>query len=442
MGGGIFLAVLLALSASLPKKVSVTHNLKKEVLLREFSGARIMGQTFTAELNNLSCIEVMLSSSNKRDGGNFFFYLKKERESKTDIFKFQGEVLNIRNNEFFRFEFPEIKHSKEKKYVFLIEIPESLPVNALDLWSSSEDQYERGEKIINGEIYPGDLVFKTEYQQGFMLSGELLIQRLCKIGSFFANLIKNKIFYLLLFFLFFIWGSVTFIQKKRILQKKYGFWAVFGFILLAVLAGVMILFSGKIVVYNQFKNTIPEKEIYGKENIGQTFTADYDYLWAVDVLMATHRRKVTGEIVFHLKRGVETPDGLVQKKVSTEKIKDNRFYRYQFPKIRNSKGKEYYFYLEAPEAEPGNAVALWTHHEDKYFDGEKIINGRKAQGDLVFRTVYKAGWVHKAGLFLKKITKAKPFPLNKSWFYIGLIGIFLLSSAFFLTFIMKIIDES
>ena len=75
IGGGFFLIGLLALSASLPKKVSVTHNLKKEVLSEEFSGARNIGQTFVAELNNLSCIEVMLSSSSKSDGGNFFFYL-------------------------------------------------------------------------------------------------------------------------------------------------------------------------------------------------------------------------------------------------------------------------------------------------------------------------------------------------------------------------------
>lgn len=440
--GAVVLLGLLVLSVSFPKQVSITHNLKNDILVGGISGEKNVGQTFVAELDNLSCIEVMLTTSNKNKRGNFFFNLRSDRGSDEDIFRFQGQVPSIRDNEFFRFEFPEIKHSQEKKYFFLIEVPESMPEKALAIWSSAEDQYKKGEKIINGERSPGDLVFKTEYRQGMTLGISMLIQRLRTIERFFVNLFKNKVFYLVLIFLVFLWVSVTFIYKKRIFHKKYGFWAVFGFILSAVLVGIVVLFSGKIVVYNQFRNTIPAGEIYGKENVGQTFKADYDQLWAVDVLMATHQRKVTGEIIFHLKREVENSDSLVQKKVDAEKIKDNQYFRYQFPETEDSKGKNYYFYLEAPEAEPGNALTVWTHHEDKYFDGEKIINGKKAKGDLVFRTVYKVGLSNKAELFLNEIKRAKPFPLNRSWFYIGLIGLFLLGSAFFLTYLIKIINGS
>jgi len=52
------------------------------------------------------------------------------------------------------------------------------------------------------------------------------------------------------------------------------------------------------------------------------------------------------------------------------------------PKIEDSKGKEYYFYFEAPEASPGNALTVWANDEDKYFEGEKIINGKPARCGL------------------------------------------------------------
>jgi len=441
VGGVILFLGVLALSISLPKKISVTHNLKSDVFIGGISEERNFGQTFVAELDNLFCIEVKVAVSNKNREENLFFYLRSDIGSERDIFKFQEKASNIPSDEFFRFEFPEIKHSKGKKYFFFIEIPESIPENALTSWSSAEDQYEKGEKIIHGERLPGDLVFKTEYRQGIMLSGGILIQRLRIIGRFFANLLQNKVFYFILFFLVFIWGTITVIHKKEILQKKYGFWSVWIFILLAVLLGLIILFSGKIVVYNQVRNTLPAGEIYGKETIGQTFIANYENLWAVDILMATHRRKVAGEILFYLKRSVETPYSLAQQKVNAERIKDNRFFRYKFPKLEYSKGEKYYFYLEAPGAKPGNALTVWAHHKNRYDEGEKVVDGEKAEGDLVFRTVYNIGLNNKLKLFLHEITRAKPFPLNRSWFYLGFIGLFLLSSAFFLTYLMKIINE-
>lgn len=157
--------------------------------------------------------------------------------------------------------------------------------------------------------------------------------------------------------------------------------------------------------------------------------------------MATYQRDITGQIIFHLKKEAGATDDLFRKKVDAEEIKDNRYYRFQFPKIEDSKEEKYFFYFEAPGAEPGNALTVWANDDDKYFDGERIINGEAAQGDLIFKTVYDKTLGEKAELFLSEITRSKPFPLNKKWFYLGFIGLFFLGCSLFLTCLIKAFNE-
>jgi hypothetical protein len=273
---------------------------------------------------------------------------------------------------------------------------------------------------------------------GWRLSLGVLGHRLGMIANFFVNLFQNKVFYFVLALFAFLWGAVTFIRKKALFQKRYEFWMVFGFVLVLILAWIFLLFSKRIVVYNSYINTVPAGEIYGEKKIGQTFQAEYDDLCALEVLMANYARKVTGEVIFHLKKEVRASDDLLQKKVDAGKIKDNRYFRFKLPNLENSKGKEYYFYFEAPQAEPGNALTVWANEEDKYFEGKKIVNGKEAEGDLIFRTVYDKKLGEKVRMFLNEITRAKPFPLNKDWFYIGLIGLFILSGSLFLTYFVKV----
>jgi len=434
--GVVILLGLLVLSAAFPRRVSLAHNLQSKIPVGEIYGGIKAGQTFVAEFNNLSCIEIMLATLDRKNRGNFFFYLRNGVGSDDDIFKYQGKMEKVKNNTFFRFSFPKIKDSKGKKYYFFIAAPDASLGNAITIWSSSKDLYKGGQKISDGNPAHGDLVFKTEYELNWRLSLEALVKRLRMIGGFFVRLFQNKFFYFVLFLLGFIWGLITLIQKENLFQRKGGFWAVFGFVLVAVLVWIVLLFSKKIVVYNSYLNTYPVGEIYGEKKIGQTFTAAYDDLLAVDVLMANYRRKVTGEIIFHLKE-VGASNSSFQTIVDTKRIKDNHYFRYKFPEIEDSKGKSYYFYFEAPKAKPGNALTIWANDEDKYFEGEKIVNGKPAEGDLVFKTVYDLGLRGNMATFLNEITQNKPSPLNKKSFYIVLILLFVFSCALFVTALLK-----
>lgn len=196
-------------------------------------------------------------------------------------------------------------------------------------------------------------------------------------------------------------------------------------------------FLRKINAYNQLKHDVPVGEIYGNVHVGQTFLAEYEGLSGIDVLMATYNRKNTGEFIFHLKDDIRTTEDLFNCKIDIGQLKDNQYVTFNFPRIRNSKGKTIYFYIEAPQSQPGNAITIWSNSKDSYTEGEKFVNGVASEGDLAFKTKYKPGLKNSFNAFLEKVSRDKPFPLNKKSFYIVLILLFILSASLFMTLMAK-----
>jgi hypothetical protein len=169
------------------------------------------------------------------------------------------------------------------------------------------------------------------------------------------------------------------------------------FLLFPIFAVVITLllyttsFLRKITVFNQLKHNIPVGEIHGNIQTGQTFLAEYNGLTGIDVLMATYNRKNTGECIFHLKDDINSNEDLFSQEIDISQIKDNTYFNFDFPKIRDSKGKKIYFYIDAPYSQPGNAITIWSNSKDTYKEGEKIVNGIPSEGDLAFKTKYSPG---------------------------------------------------
>jgi hypothetical protein len=209
------------------------------------------------------------------------------------------------------------------------------------------------------------------------------------------------------------------------------------FFVVIVLLVYSTSFLRKITVFNHLKHNIPVGEIHGDIQIGQTFLADYDGLSGIDVLMATYNRKNTGECIFHLKDDINRTEDLFSREIDISQIKDNTYFNFKFPKIRHSKGKKIYFYIEAPYSQPGNAITIWSNSKDTYKEGEKIVNGVASEGDLAFKTKYRPGLKSSFDEFLGKITQNKPSPLNKKSFYVVLILLFIFGASLFLTLITK-----
>jgi hypothetical protein len=226
-------------------------------------------------------------------------------------------------------------------------------------------------------------------------------------------------------------------DMKKLFSRGYVVLLIFLFFLLFLSMIYSFSFLRKITVFNNLKHDAPVGEIYGDNKVGQTFSADYDGLSGIEPLLATYNRKNTGKFLFHLKQGGTDAKDISSYPVDIREVKDNSYFHLSFPKIEDSKGKTYYFYLEAPQSRPGNAITIWYHTSDSYKNGEKILNGIPSQGDLAFKTAYRPGLVKGLSTFLEKLTQNKPSPLNKRALYLVLMVLFVLSGSLLMTFLIK-----
>ena len=438
----VIVTILIFFSISLPKKIVIFNQSENNTAVGEIYGDRKIGQTFIAEYNNLSAVKVLLATYNRENHAEFIFHLKSEVKSKEDIHIYRDDTMWVQDNKFFRFPFPKIKNSKRKRYFFYLDSPQSKQGNAITIWSNTEDLYKEGEKIVNGAASEGDLVFKTEYERGLRLSFVAFLGNISKFSIFLVNIFGNKFFYFLFLIIISIWAFGIFSKKLALFNKKGGFILAYCILVMTVSILIIMLLSKKIVVSNQYKNTTVVGEIYGDTKAGQTFVAEYDNLSAIEVLLATYDRKNSGEFIFHLKRDLSSEEDLYNYKAYLEKVKNHKYNNFKFPKIINSNRKKFYFYFEAPQSQPGNAITIWCNSLDLYKDGEKIINGVASEGDFVFKTTYNLGLKNNFNIFLEEIIQNKPSPLNKKLFYIILILVFVLSSSLFMTFLAKFFIKS
>ena len=126
-------------------------------------------------------------------------------------------------------------------------------------------------------------------------------------------------------------------------------------------------------------------EIKGDNRPGQTFISGADNLAQVQVLGATFGGKASGVLTFHLKNASTDATDLVTEHLDTAHLPDNAFWSITFPPVLNSKGRSFYFYLEASGAPTVQAPTLWYNKSDVYRGGTHTQDGKSAEGDLVFR---------------------------------------------------------
>jgi hypothetical protein len=163
-------------------------------------------------------------------------------------------------------------------------------------------------------------------------------------------------------------------------------------------------------------------ELVGSATSGQTFVSAFPGLARVEVLMASYGRQVTGTFLFHLRDAAGAGDDLVVLACDASQVRDNAFYVFKFPPIRDSAGRSLYFYLEAPQARPGNAITLLGSTQDTLTDGEAVFQG--VQGgevrDLAFRVRYDTTLPERFSVVLDRLSASKPGLLGDPWWYVVL----------------------
>ena len=128
-------------------------------------------------------------------------------------------------------------------------------------------------------------------------------------------------------------------------------------------------------------------EISGPYRVGQTFVAGADGLTAVQVAGATFGHPATGRLRFHLRSDPTAPSDLATVTVDAATLGDNVDWTFRFPPIRQSQGRAFYFYFDAPAVAEAQAVTVYYTKGNHYRAGSRMQDERPAGGDLVFRTI-------------------------------------------------------
>ena len=102
----VIIIAIIFFSISLPRTVAIFNQPKNNIPVGEIYGDTKIGQTFLAEYNDLSAIEVLMATYNRENSGEFIFHLKSDVSGREDIYSFKGDMGKVQNNAFFRFSFP------------------------------------------------------------------------------------------------------------------------------------------------------------------------------------------------------------------------------------------------------------------------------------------------------------------------------------------------
>ena len=139
---------------------------------------------------------------------------------------------------------------------------------------------------------------------------------------------------------------------------------------------------------NQDFSDLARGEITTSNSYGQTFLSRHNGLSAVSVLMATFGRRNMYSTVFHLRDSATSSTDIVTVTFNNSDVRDDTWQTFYFSPIPDSANRTFFFYFTSSDAVTGNAVTAWSSSQDIYPDGEIIVNGKPATGDLSFRTFY------------------------------------------------------
>jgi len=122
------------------------------------------------------------------------------------------------------------------------------------------------------------------------------------------------------------------------------------------------------------------------ETVGQTFVSAGPNLSSIDVVVATYGKKLaSGFVKLHLRANPGTSHDIASATVQATKITDNMFVSLNFPPIPDSKGRSFYFFMEAEQFASNDAVTTWISKSDIYRDGQFYRNGRPTAYDMLIR---------------------------------------------------------
>ena len=161
-------------------------------------------------------------------------------------------------------------------------------------------------------------------------------------------------------------------------------------------------------------------ELLTDSRAGQTFVPEERGLYRIDVRTGNFLRRNTGTVIFHLRRSPAQGDDLLTLKIEAADVQESVFQSFEFTPLPDAPGEPLYFYLEAPEAQTGNAITLFGAVTDAYPGGQAILVNLPYSGgiqDLTFRLHYRRDMRWTALELLNRLAANKPWPFGvRAWY--------------------------
>lgn len=111
----------------------------------ELTGTSAIGQTITAQKNNLSGIGVLIATYSGRNNTHpVILHLRNSVQAGNDIRTVSVPASKFGDNQFYNFLFKPIADSKGKMYFFVVDSPESIKGNAIAIDLNNKDMYNHG----------------------------------------------------------------------------------------------------------------------------------------------------------------------------------------------------------------------------------------------------------------------------------------------------------
>ncbi len=98
--------------------------------------------------------------------------------------------------------------------------------------------------------------------------------------------------------------------------------------------------------------------------LGQSFRAYADNLSGIELLIGTFSRLNSCDLVLHLQASSEATEDLATSRVSAMLLNDCAFHAFTFPPIAVSADRDFYFWVESPDAALGDCVSLFQDATD------------------------------------------------------------------------------
>ena len=204
----LFQVYLIFIKKHLTLDIDVYPNVQPTTSI--FSGRKV-GQTFIANRDNLSRIEMMLGTYGRKNDKDVVFQLWELTPEKKMVLQKLFNASYVKNNLYNSIEFAPQKKSKDKEYYFLFSSPESSMNNSICAWMNKKDIYRKGNFVLNNQPQDGDLVFRV-------YSKRPVYTELGRIVRNYSGILGNM-YFLILVIIFFI--AIQILVLSKLLDFMY-----------------------------------------------------------------------------------------------------------------------------------------------------------------------------------------------------------------------------